>query len=94
MLTVMEDGHTIGSAIVGREGTSWVSASLGSPTMPCQTMVALGGTARKIKANVGRVQCTASAGGAMPALDAYSTRPDPESTLPDHAGVPEFPAGM
>ena len=50
MLTVMSDGHTVGSAMVGREGASWVSASLGSPTMPCQTMVAVGGTARKIKA--------------------------------------------
>ena len=50
MLTIMSDGHTIESAMVGREGASWVSASLGSPTMPCQTMVAVGGMARKIRA--------------------------------------------
>lgn len=50
MLTIMEDGHSIETAMVGREGASWVSASLGCPTMPCQTMVAVGGTARKIKA--------------------------------------------
>ena len=43
MLTVMEDGRTIESATVGREGASWISASLGAPTMPCQTMVAVGG---------------------------------------------------
>ncbi len=52
MLTLMKDGHTIESAIVGREGASWVSASLGSPTMPCQTMVAVGGTAHKIRAEL------------------------------------------
>jgi CRP-like cAMP-binding protein len=45
MLTCMEDGHTIESATVGREGASWISASFGSPAMPCQTMVASGGTA-------------------------------------------------
>jgi hypothetical protein len=48
MLTAMEDGHTIESATVGCEGASWISASLGSPTMPCQTMVAVGGIAHVI----------------------------------------------
>lgn len=48
MLTIMEDGRSIESATVGNEGASWVSASLGSPTMPCQTMVSVGGNARKI----------------------------------------------
>jgi CRP-like cAMP-binding protein len=43
MLTVMADGRSIESATVGREGASWISASVGAPTMPCQTMVAIGG---------------------------------------------------
>ena len=43
MLTVMADGRSIESATVGREGASWISASMGAPTMPCQTMVAIGG---------------------------------------------------
>lgn len=50
MLTVMTDGRTIESAAVGSEGASWVSASLGSPTMPCQTMAVIGGRAHKIAA--------------------------------------------
>jgi len=50
MLTIMKDGRTIESATVGNEGASWVSASLGTPTMPCQTMVAVGGTAYKLAA--------------------------------------------
>jgi hypothetical protein len=50
MLTIMEDGRTVESATVGNEGASWVSASYGTPTMPCQTMVAVGGTAHKIAA--------------------------------------------
>jgi Crp-like helix-turn-helix protein len=50
MLTIMIDGHSVESATVGNEGASWVSASLGAPTMPCQTMVAVGGIARRIDA--------------------------------------------
>jgi CRP-like cAMP-binding protein len=50
MLTIMNDGRTIESATVGNEGASWVSASLGTPTMPCQTMVAVAGSAHKIAA--------------------------------------------
>jgi CRP-like cAMP-binding protein len=52
MLTVMEDGSTIESATVGREGASWISASFKSPTMPCQTMVAIAGDAYKIPTEV------------------------------------------
>jgi len=48
MLTIMKDGRTVESATVGHEGASWVSASLGTPTMPCQTMVAVAGSAHKI----------------------------------------------
>jgi CRP-like cAMP-binding protein len=50
MLTIMEDGRSIEAATVGNEGASWVSASLGSPTMPCQTMTVIGGRAHKIAA--------------------------------------------
>lgn len=50
MLTIMADGRSIETATVGSEGASWVSASLGSPTMPCQTMVVIGGRAHKIAA--------------------------------------------
>jgi CRP-like cAMP-binding protein len=48
MLTIMKDGRSVESATVGHEGASWVSASLGTPTMPCQTMVAVAGTAHRI----------------------------------------------
>jgi CRP-like cAMP-binding protein len=48
MLTVMADGRSIESATVGREGASWISASMGAPTMPCQTMVAIGGAGHVI----------------------------------------------
>jgi CRP-like cAMP-binding protein len=50
MLTIMEDGRTVEAATVGKEGASWVSASYGSPTMPCQTMVAIAGSALRIAA--------------------------------------------
>lgn len=52
MLTVMENGATIESATVGREGASWISASFRSPTMPCQTMVAIAGQAYRVPAEV------------------------------------------
>jgi CRP-like cAMP-binding protein len=50
MLTIMEDGRSIEAATVGNEGASWISASVGTPTMPCQTMVAVSGRAFKISA--------------------------------------------
>lgn len=50
MLTIMENGESVEAATVGREGASWVSASLGAPTMPCQTMVSVSGSAYKIEA--------------------------------------------
>ncbi len=48
MLTVMEDGRSVESATVGREGASWISASIGAPSMPCQTMVTVGGGAQML----------------------------------------------
>lgn len=52
MVTMMGDGASIESATVGREGASWISASFHSPSMPCQTMVAVGGKAVKAPADV------------------------------------------
>jgi CRP-like cAMP-binding protein len=48
MLTVMRNGDTIEAVTVGHEGASWVSASVGAPRMPCQTMVAVAGTAASL----------------------------------------------
>jgi CRP-like cAMP-binding protein len=48
MVTLMENGDSIESGTVGREGAMWVSAIFGAPTMPCQTMVAIDGDVLKI----------------------------------------------
>ena len=45
LLTVMRNGDTIETSTVGREGASWISASVGAPSMPCETIVAVGGRA-------------------------------------------------
>jgi CRP-like cAMP-binding protein len=50
LMTIMADGSSIKVATVGSEGASWVSASLGAPTMPCETVVVIGGRAFKIAA--------------------------------------------
>jgi CRP-like cAMP-binding protein len=42
-VTVMSNGDTIETATVGLEGASWISASIGAPSMPCETIVAIGG---------------------------------------------------
>jgi CRP-like cAMP-binding protein len=47
-LSVMQNGDTIETATVGREGASWISASIGAPSMPCETIVAIGGDARML----------------------------------------------
>jgi CRP-like cAMP-binding protein len=44
-LGMMQDGSTIETATVGREGASWISARIGAESMPCQTMVVVGGDA-------------------------------------------------
>lgn len=49
MVTVMENGQTIESSTVGKEGASWISVVFSEPTMPCQTTVAVGGDAYKVK---------------------------------------------
>jgi Crp-like helix-turn-helix domain len=47
-LSVMRNGATIETATVGFEGASWVSASIGAPSMPCATIVAIGGNAHAL----------------------------------------------
>jgi CRP-like cAMP-binding protein len=44
-MAVMRDGSTIESATVGVEGASWLSSSVGIATSPCETIVAVGGSA-------------------------------------------------
>jgi hypothetical protein len=44
-MTVMTNGDTLETATVGVEGASWISASIGAPSMPCETVVAIGGEA-------------------------------------------------
>jgi hypothetical protein len=47
-MTVMTDGGTLETATVGLEGASWISASIGAPSMPCETVVAIGGDAHAL----------------------------------------------
>jgi CRP-like cAMP-binding protein len=49
LMTVMHNGDTLETATVGREGASWISASIGAPSMPCETIVAIGGNALVLK---------------------------------------------
>jgi CRP-like cAMP-binding protein len=48
LMTVMLNGDTIEAATVGREGASWISASVGAPSMPCETIVVIEGTALRL----------------------------------------------
>jgi CRP-like cAMP-binding protein len=48
LLTLMSNGDSIESATVGREGASWISASVGARSMPCETMAVHDGTALKL----------------------------------------------
>jgi hypothetical protein len=47
-MTVMRNGDTLETATVGMEGASWISASIGAPSMPCETVVAIGGDAQAL----------------------------------------------
>jgi hypothetical protein len=47
-MTVMPDGSTLETGTVGLEGASWISASIGAPSMPCETIVAIGGAAHAL----------------------------------------------
>lgn len=48
LMTLMSNGDTIEAATVGREGASWISASVGAPSMPCETVVVIEGTALRL----------------------------------------------
>src|SRR6202521_3026907 len=48
LMTIMSNGDTIEAATVGREGASWISASVGAQSMPCETIVVIEGTALKL----------------------------------------------
>jgi CRP-like cAMP-binding protein len=48
LMTLMSNGDTIEAATVGREGASWISASVGAPSMPCETIVVIEGTALRM----------------------------------------------
>jgi CRP-like cAMP-binding protein len=48
LMTLMSNGDTIEAATVGREGASWISASVGAPSMPCETIVVIEGTALRL----------------------------------------------
>jgi CRP-like cAMP-binding protein len=48
LMTVMSNGDTIEAATVGREGATWISASVGAPSMPCETIVVIGGTGLRL----------------------------------------------
>src|SRR5687768_11810473 len=47
-MTVMPEGDTLETGTVGLEGASWISASIGAPSMPCETIVAIGGDAHAL----------------------------------------------
>jgi hypothetical protein len=47
-MTVMQNGDTLETATVGVEGASWISASIGAPSMPCETVVAIAGDAHAL----------------------------------------------
>jgi CRP-like cAMP-binding protein len=47
-MTVMSNGDTLETATVGLEGASWISASIGAPSMPCETIVAIAGDAHAL----------------------------------------------
>ena len=47
-MTVMHNGDTLETGTVGLEGASWISASIGAPSMPCETVVAIGGDANAL----------------------------------------------
>src|ERR1700688_1802902 len=48
LMTLMSNGDTIEASTVGREGASWISASVGAVSMPCETIVVIEGTALRL----------------------------------------------
>jgi CRP-like cAMP-binding protein len=48
-MAIMSDGKTLETGTVGVEGASWISASIGAPSMPCETIVVIGGAAQALE---------------------------------------------
>src|ERR1700680_4607554 len=48
LMTLMSNGDTIEAVTVGREGASWISASVGARSMPCETIVVIEGTGLRL----------------------------------------------
>jgi hypothetical protein len=48
LMTVMSNGDTIEASTVGREGATWISASVGALSMPCETIAVIEGTALRL----------------------------------------------
>ena len=48
LLALMSNGDSIEAATVGREGASWISASVGAASMPCETIAVHEGTALRL----------------------------------------------
>jgi CRP-like cAMP-binding protein len=48
LMALMRNGDTLETATVGREGASWISATIGASSMPCETIVAIGGDAHTL----------------------------------------------
>lgn len=48
LMTVMSNGDTIEASTVGREGATWISASVGAQSMPCETIAVIEGTALRL----------------------------------------------
>ncbi len=45
LMAVMDNGDTLETTTVGVEGASWISADVGVPSFPCETVVAVAGRA-------------------------------------------------
>ena len=54
LLTVMRNGDTIETSTVGREGASASRRASGAPSMPCETIVAVGG--RAVTSSIGALE--------------------------------------
>jgi Crp-like helix-turn-helix protein len=48
LMAVMNNGDTLETSTVGLEGASWISADVGASSFPCETIVAIGGTAHRL----------------------------------------------
>jgi len=77
LMTVMSNGDTLETGTVGLEGASWISASIGAPSMPCETIVAIGGDALVPLDEVGRVLHVHEPARRLELAAVHSGAPDP-----------------